>query len=109
MSRKHQPTPSSEDESTDEVNEIAAHLFGLGEDTAKSGIMNSIAYEDYVNRFLSLLAKREAEARIAGFKDAQIACSFNKDCNNCEANRLTLAYLGQPDFFATTNPSKDKE
>jgi hypothetical protein len=36
------------------------------------------------------------EARINGFKDAQIACSFNEDCKFCEANRLTLAYLGEP-------------
>lgn len=34
--------------------------------------------------------------RIKGFKDARIACSFNKGCACCTANKLSLEYLGKP-------------
>ncbi len=34
--------------------------------------------------------------RTESFMLTKIACSFNKDCKNCGANKLTLDYLAQP-------------
>jgi hypothetical protein len=37
------------------------------------------------------------EARIKGFKDAKVGCSFDDTCKHCRANMLTLGFLSQDD------------
>ena len=54
-------------------------------------IKNSIA------KFNQIITQKCLEARVAGFRDARIACSFNSNCNQCRANKLSLNYLGKPE------------
>lgn len=42
--------------------------------------------EEAINTFIT-------RTREESFKSAKVACSFNKDCKNCHANKLTMEYL----------------
>jgi hypothetical protein len=45
----------------------------------------------------ALIAEAVREARKGGFIGALAGCSFNTECKNCEANRLTLRYFVNPE------------
>lgn len=45
----------------------------------------------------ALIAREVDKASHSGLVRARVACSFNKDCLRCEANRLSLEYLIKPE------------
>lgn len=47
------------------------------------------------------------EAREYGFKASYAACTFDKDCKSCEANRLTLDFLQKPERNKLTKGETD--
>lgn len=49
--------------------------------------------EQTISELSALFTKQVQLGREQGFMGAKAGCSFNKDCKNCEANRLTLDYL----------------
>jgi hypothetical protein len=51
---------------------------------------------------LGIIQEHTAQARIDGFNDAKIGCSFDPDCKYCVANELTLKYLSKPESKSKT-------
>jgi hypothetical protein len=45
----------------------------------------------------AVIAEADRTSREKGFIGALAGCSFNTECKNCEANRLTLRYLVNPE------------
>ena len=91
-----QSLPKELEESLDAI------LWDLVTTLSPATTKRGIVYYDKLNTLKVLLSTAINLARENGFKDAQIGCSFNKDCKNCEANKLTLAFLGEPSLKALT-------
>ncbi len=101
-------TPNPDSHGMEE--ELRKVLVRFGSEVYKAAFTHSgwsTALEDEALQSIeSLIERRCKEARIDGFRDAQVACSFNENCDNCRANKLTLGYLGEPHLFA---PAADND